>query len=296
MQAETRAIVLVVDDAPESVSMLTDILEQAGATVLVALEGLKALSIARQVTPDIVLMDAVMPGIDGFETCRRMKREESLSAVPVVFMTGLSDTEHIVRGLEAGGVDYITKPIVPDELLARIRVHLANARIARGAQAALDTAGRYLVAVDEQGALLWWTPQAGKLLARLLTGGPSPGVRLEPVAEALAGGAATLEARGESGEPVCLTLVGRISRNENLFRVSEVARRDQDVIKAKLPVTDREAEVLLWLARGKSNRDISEILELSPRTVNKHLEQIFKKIGVENRTSAAAIVIRVLSE
>ena len=80
-------------------------------------------------------------------------------------MTGLSETEDIVKGLDAGGVDYVTKPIVPDELLARIRVHLANARVAHGARTALDTLGRFLLAANRAGRMLWCTPQAAKLLA-----------------------------------------------------------------------------------------------------------------------------------
>ncbi len=123
---ESRDIVLVVDDSPETLRMLTDAIEDAGMTVLVAREGEYALSIIERVLPDIILMDALMPGTDGFETCRRLKQNKALAHVPVIFMTGLSDTEHIIQGLEAGGVDYVTKPLVPGELLARIRVHLAQ--------------------------------------------------------------------------------------------------------------------------------------------------------------------------
>jgi len=137
---ETRDIVLVVDDSPETLRLLTDALEDAGMTVLVAREGEHALSIVEKVLPDVILMDALMPGTDGFETCRRLKQNKALTHVPVLFMTGLSDTEHIIEGLEAGGVDYVTKPIVPGELLARIRVHLANARIAHSA--VVHTSGR----------------------------------------------------------------------------------------------------------------------------------------------------------
>ena len=121
-------------------------------TVLVARDGEHALSIVERVTPDVVLMDAVMPGTDGFETCRQLKQNKALAHVPVIFMTGLSDTEHIIKGLEAGGVDYVTKPIVPGELLARIRVHLANARMAHSARAALDVFGRFLLAASHTGA------------------------------------------------------------------------------------------------------------------------------------------------
>src|SRR5450755_4273496 len=163
-KSETRDIVLVVDDSPETLRLLTDAIEEAGMTVLVAREGEHALSIVEKVLPDVILMDAVMPGMDGFEACRRLKRNSMLAHVPVIFMTGLTETEDIVKGLEAGGVDYVTKPIVPDELLARIRVHLANARLAHSARAALDVSGRYLLATDTSGGVLWCTPQTAKLL------------------------------------------------------------------------------------------------------------------------------------
>src|SRR6202051_3485171 len=161
---ETGDIVLVVDDSPDTLRMLTDALEDAGMTVLVALEGAQALAIAAKITPDVILMDAVMPSLDGFETCRSLKRNKMLAHVPVIFMTGLSETQDIVKGLEAGGVDYVTKPIVPDELLARIRVHLANARLANNARAARDVSGRYLLATNTSGGVLWCTPQTAKLL------------------------------------------------------------------------------------------------------------------------------------
>jgi len=107
-----------------TLSLLTDTLDHAGFTVLIATDGLAALELIQLVTPDLVLMDAVMPGISGFETCKRLKRDGLLSHLPVIFMTGLSETEHVVEGLACGGVDYVTKPIVLEELLARIRVHL----------------------------------------------------------------------------------------------------------------------------------------------------------------------------
>src|ERR1700744_5238605 len=143
-----RSIVLVVDDAADALGMLTDALEPAGFPVLASTSGTQALAIVGRVTPDIVLLDAVMPGMDGFETCRRLKAMAAIAAVPVIFMTGLSETEHVVRGLEAGGVDYLTKPINIEELLARIRVHLANARAYQSAHAALDATGRFLFAAN----------------------------------------------------------------------------------------------------------------------------------------------------
>src|SRR5690606_21598794 len=159
-------IVLLVDDSPESLGFLTTALEEAGVTVLVARSGEAALGIVGRVTPDVVLMDAVMPGLDGFETCKRMKALGPLTHVPIIFMTGLTETEHIVHALESGGVDYLSKPINVDELRARIRVHLANARRAQSARIALDAAGRHLVAFGRDGTVLWSTPQANRLLER----------------------------------------------------------------------------------------------------------------------------------
>ena len=102
-EPKKRDVALVVDDSPETLRLLTDALDGAGMTVMVALDGAAAMRIVEQITPDIVLLDAVMPGIDGFETCRRLKRDAGLANIPVIFMTGLAETEHIVRGLEAGG-------------------------------------------------------------------------------------------------------------------------------------------------------------------------------------------------
>src|ERR1700740_502732 len=168
-EPKKRDVALVVDDSPETLRLLTAALAGAGMTVMVALDGASAMRIVDQITPDIVLLDAMMPGMDGFETCRRLKRDAGLSNVPVIFMTGLAETQHIVRGLKAGGVDYVTKPIVIEEMLARIRVHLANARLTQSARAALDVSGRFLLAVSGHGKILWATPQAQKLLSATLT-------------------------------------------------------------------------------------------------------------------------------
>jgi DNA-binding NarL/FixJ family response regulator len=307
-KSETRDIVLVVDDSPETLRLLTDAIEEAGMTVLVAREGEHALSIVEKVLPDVILMDALMPGTDGFETCRRLKQNKALAHVPIVFMTGLSDTEHIIEGLEAGGVDYVTKPIVPGELLARIRVHLANARISHSARVALDAFGRFLLATSHTGSILWCTPQAAKLLGDAFRDFDTEGyvlphhaqVWLHQCVAAAAAQPAVIPASiklktDKSSVRLQLIYIAQIGPDEYLLRLIEgEIGDDQTLLKQKLTVTEREAEVLLWIARGKSNRDIAEILSLSPRTVNKHLEQIYAKLGVENRASAAALAVRTI--
>lgn len=199
-----REVVLLIDDAPDTVRMIAEALDEAGYTVLVATDGATALKRLERITPDAVLLDACMPGMDGFETCRRLKQAPGMRTVPVIFMTGLAETERLVEGLSAGGIDYLVKPVVPDELVARLRAHL---RVARDMNAAM-------------------------------------------------------RARGEEVEAVA-------------------ALRPN-------PLTQREMDVLEWVARGKTNRDVAEILGMSPRTVNKHLEHIYEKLGVETRTAAVA--------
>ncbi len=302
---EGGGVVLVVDDSPDTLRMLTDALEDAGMTVLVALEGKQALAIGEKITPDIILMDAVMPSIDGFEICRRIKRDKALGHVPVIFMTGLSDTQDIVKGLEAGGVDYVTKPIVPDELLARIRVHLANARMAQSARDALDASGRYLLAANPSGRVLWSTPQAMRLLELAFRDFHGEGYVLPSRVQSWLERHTRMSTRPTADEitlepnsgalKLRLSYVGQLASDEVLLRLIEGdVGNDNHVLELKLQLTPRESEVLMWVARGKSNRDIAEILNLSPRTVNKHLEQIYAKLGVENRASAAALAVRTL--
>lgn len=292
-----RDIVLLVDDTPDTLAMLTDALEQSGFTALIATGGAAALSVCARVTPDVILLDAMMPGLDGFETCRRLKQTAAVAHVPVIFMTALSETAHIVQGFEAGGVDYVTKPIVLDELFARLRAHLSNARAAQSTRRALDTTGRYLLAADRSGALRWASPQAERLLAGAAgaaDGALPPRIAAE-IAAALEGGGTRPVALAGGATALSLTYLGPIGGDEFLFQLaSRDERRDEAVLRERYALTGREAEVLLWIARGKANRDIADILALSPRTVNKHLEGIFTKLGVENRASAAVMAARAL--
>jgi DNA-binding NarL/FixJ family response regulator len=305
-----RDTVLVVDDVPGTLGLLNDALEAGGYTVLLAQSAAFALSVIERVTPDIVLVDAIMPGMDGFELCRIMKRNPALAGTPIIFMTGLTETEHVVRGFEAGGVDYVTKPVSPDEVIARIGVHLMNARRTRAAQMALDAAGRFLIGAAPDGRVLWSTPQAAALLREAADSLPArpigepPGGEL-PDGEVYAWDAATAVEPRELVPGRCVAsiavgtrtlefhFVGQFGPDEMLLRVvaAETASSEA-LLQQRLGLTAREAEVLLWISRGKSNRDIGEILGLRPATVTKHLEQIYTKLGVENRASAASIAIR----
>jgi len=255
------ATILVVDDTPESLRFLTLTLEQAGMTVLIAIDGPAALDLLEHVVPDLILMDAVMPGPDGFATTQRIKQDGRFRHVPVIFMTGLTETEHVVRGLDAGAVDYVHKPIVIDELLARIRAHLATARVAQGGQLALDTSGRPAFAVDGTGAPRWLTPVASEILERLFpewraTSGSLPEALARPIERVQAGepeaGATVAIAVGES--TLEAAYLRRTAADEWLFRLTE--RRpgsEERLLGEQLGLTQREAEVLTITVRPSSS-------------------------------------------
>ncbi|MCQ6255370.1 response regulator [Pseudomonas sp. Q11] len=212
-------VVLIVDDTPDNLAMLSDALNDVGYMVLVALDGLSALNRIERRRPDLILLDAMMPGLDGFETCRRIKAQPANADIPVLFMTALTESRHVVQGFEVGGSDYVTKPIQTDEVLARVAAHLRTSRILLSARAAS-----------------------------------------QPAASSL------------DDEPA------------------------QRVLSARFQLTGREVEVLRWVACGKTNRDIGTILDLSPRTVNKHLEHVYVKLGVETRTAATSVALSAMTD
>lgn len=317
MNLEHHDVVLVVDDVPDNLSVLHDALDDAGYTVLVATHGEQALQRALQAQPDIVLLDAVMPGMHGFEVARRLKADARTAAIPVVFMTGLTETEHLVAALAAGGVDYVTKPIKPAEVLARMQVHLGTARRARNqaqqalqARSALDAFGYASMTVRiSDGRILWQTPLARRLMLAYSEGECGVCVsdalhdwiqRRAP--EVLQGAAEpprwVLQPPQPLGEhDVRLMLHLHPPMEDGLEDELLLVMREESgsnaaaVLREAFALTGKEAEVLYWVAKGKINRDIADILGCSPATVKKHLERIHAKLGVETRTAAAALAL-----
>ncbi len=319
--ASDSLVVLIVDDVPDNVAPLHDALDEAGYAVLVALDGESAIRRATQALPDVILLDALMPGLDGFEVARRLKANPATEHIPIIFMTGLTETEHLVAALDAGGVDYVTKPIKPREVMARMGVHLRSALKARQgaterqqARSALDAFGYASITVRaSDGKLLWQTPLARELLQRYC-GSESPGTPpevlqwLRRLMPDLQDAARTLREPPrlslESG-PRRLTfrLHQQVGDEEASLAGGEVAgdwlivmqeTSDASVLEAlahAFGLTAREAEVLYWVVKGKINRDIGDILGTSPATVKKHLERIHAKMGVETRTAAATMAL-----
>ncbi len=317
-------VVLIVDDVPDNLSVLHDALDESGYTVLVATSGEAALRRAAQALPDIVLLDALMPGIDGFEVARQLKANAATAHIPIIFMTGLTETEHLVAALEAGAVDYVTKPIKPKEVLARMHVHLASARQARRARQevhqeasqagqarnALDAFGYASMTVRaSDGKLMWQTALARELLTQYYGGGTPPTPYTQPLAppEVVQWLQRHLPDAQRQIEPPRLSVARGARRltfrlhqqtgdsesgGDWLIVMQEVS--DSAVIEAislSFKLTAREAEVLYWVVKGKINRDIADILGTSPATIKKHLERIHAKLGVETRTAAAAMAL-----
>ncbi|HET8868912.1 MAG TPA: response regulator transcription factor [Aquabacterium sp.] len=294
-------VVLIVDDVPDNLSLLHDALDEEGYTVLIATHGESALQRAAQSVPDIILLDALMPGMDGFEVARRLKAQGETSHIPIIFMTGLTETEHVVSAFNAGGIDYVTKPIKPREVLARIQAHMQGARQARQARNALDAFGHASVTVHlEDGRLPWQTPLARQLLGKYFDApdGVAPQELLNWVRQAALGRATPGGASPPSwfvnhaGGRLTFALHQQTGEQEWLLVMTETS--DQaliEVLTMEFGLTAREGEVLYWVVRGKTNRDIGDILGSSPATVKKQLEHIFQKLGVETRTAAAGLAL-----
>lgn len=297
-------VVLIVDDVPDNLSLLHDALDRAGYTVLVATHGESALQRAAQADPDIVLLDAVMPGMDGFEVARRLKAGPDTAHIPIVFMTGLTETEHVLAAFGAGGVDYVTKPIRPQEVLARIVAHMQSARMARQARNALDAFGQATIAVRAaDGRLVWQTPLARTLMQRYFDAATGA-VPAEVLAWLHAQSA--LAAQGAEPRPMSIASGDRqlvfslqelTSDGDWLVVMREVSdAATVEAVAQAFKLTLRESEVLYWVVKGKTNRDIGDILGSSPTTVKKHLEHVYVKLGVETRTAAASMAMSRVRE
>jgi DNA-binding response OmpR family regulator/DNA-binding CsgD family transcriptional regulator len=296
--------VLVVDDTPANLGVVLELLGSAGLRVIVAESGTRALELLMRQPVDLVLLDVVMPGLDGFATCERIKAHGAWRDLPILFLTAVDEPAQKLRAFEAGAVDYVTKPLHPPEVLARVRAQLdlraarrelerQNRRLESEISLRLDAEAqlaqsldRALLITDRDGRVVFQTLRASQLLHKHL-----PGHRtglLPPELHAAeryvsAAGALLLRRFMEKGADT-LTV---------LYLVEEHAPAGPaDLIQ--LGLTPRQSEVLYWIAQGKTNAETAIILGTSPRTVDKHVEQLLERLGVENRLAAAAKAAEVL--
>lgn len=297
---------LVVDDVPANLAVLVDAASAAGFRVLLAETGERALKLAAKAAPDLILLDINMPGLDGLATCRLLKADAATREIPVIFVTALDDVLDKVAGLEAGGVDYVTKPIQPAEVLARVRVHLELRRLRAELQEEIrrrteaerslrHSLDRAVLVTTVDGEILFSTVRAAQLLTELFPDTPAellPPALFTCVRDNAPGGAqeiATDRARlrvrrfAEIGEAECVTLL------------LEPLQDGATLLQRTFTLTPREAEVLFWIAQGKSNPEIALILANTTGTVKKQVASILEKMAVENRMSAAVRANEILS-
>jgi len=317
MQIETtkpdRPTVLVVDDVPANLGVLLEFLGHAGFKVLVAESGRGALEQLAYSRPDVVLLDVIMPGLDGLAVCRRLKQDAATRDIPVIFMTALTETVDKVAGFAAGGVDYVTKPVQPEEVLARVRAHIEirrlqqeleekNRALARELawraeaedqlQQSLDQA---VILARRDNTIQFCTKLAWNLVERYF--GPKVLTMLPP---ALAAWVAQPDRPSPfvCEHPGSRLAIRMFSESDASHTVMLLLEEKVDLTGPeplqKLGLTPREAEVLFWLTQGKSSPEIGIILGMALNTVKKHVQNIFQKLGVENRTAAAMRALEVL--
>lgn len=292
-------VILVVDDSSDTVSMLNYALEDNGFSVLVALSGMQAISICKKITPDLILLDAMMPELDGFETCKKIRQNPQMQNVPVIFMTGLDSTDVVSSSFQSGANDYIQKPIRLPELKARIETHIQKAKQLNAAKDLLDSNGISTFAINLEGNFLWSTPNATKVLEKsgfnkISLVNELPLFFKSWLKKAQVGDDVVIK----NSKPQLKVKLENEKDDNFIFTIlKEAVKVNENEILAKaFSLTDRESEVLYWVTQGKSNKDLALILGISPRTVNKHLESVFEKMYVENRTSAANKALKELSK
>jgi CheY-like chemotaxis protein/DNA-binding CsgD family transcriptional regulator len=304
--ASPLGIVMIIDDIPDNLALLSDTLSESGYRVLVATDGRSALEQIEYLRPDIILLDVMMPGINGYETCNRLKANPKTATIPVLFMTALSELNDLLRGFGEGAMDYMVKPIRPPEVLARVEAQLVQARTIQRAENALNN-GPYSALTINANGIITWLPVAAAhwlndfLLANLLRDeikvrGLLPTSMLAWLKAQLGkpDGGGFMPFESVKGEFHFSAKLIPCSHNDEYLLLLEKhsGHWNIDSVKHSLGLTSREAEILMWISRGKTNKEIGMILGGSPRTVNKHLEHIFEKLGVVTRAAAVSIVMQ----
>ena len=304
---DDRPRILIVDDLPANLGVLVSVLGEAGYTVLVAASGDGALARLERSRPDLVLLDVNMPGLDGYETCRFLKADDRWREVPVLFLTAQGDPVDKVRGFEAGAVDYITKPLHPEEVLARVRAHLQIRALQQALEEKnklLETAmtlrleaeaqlqqslDRAVLVVDASGVVWFCTRLAGLLLERYFPDHPKTNTLPAPLKRWLTQGSTVGTwqiGQGEDRLEARLFVHGQPGTHLVLLLEEKLATLNSPARLLQLGLTAREAEVLYWVAHGKTNQDVAQILDTTIHTVKKHMANLMVKTGAENRLVA----------
>ena len=307
--------VLVVDDVPANADVVLNHLTAGGFRVLYAGSGARALKQLEYSVPDLILLDIKMPGLDGIETCRLIKQRPEWRNIPVIFITGADELSQKLAAFEAGGVDFVTKPILPEEVEARVRTHLRlrelqaeleqkNQALIEEIELRLDAEKQLEARLDQafviasyEGGVHFSTRQAGILLQAFF-----PSTSMTRLPEAVVRWLASAERQrplivqnSQKGDLQIDHLASSDSTNLALLRLEQRNSCWGPKALQTLGLTPREAEVLYWITEGKTNPEIATILDTTLHTVKKHNNKLFAKLGVETRMAAARLAMSVLA-
>lgn len=301
--------ILLVDDTPANLSLLVDALHGSGYRPLIANSGEAAMVRLRRIRPDLILLDMRMPGMDGMQTMACIQKSDTWREIPVIFMTAVEEPEQKVAALEAGAVDYVTKPFDTREVLARIETHLRlkalqqslaeelawREETERVLQACLEQA---VVVAGRDGHVQFATDRAVRLLGRYFgepAGKPDMVALPARLAELVRQGRSTrLCQAGATGE-LEVRIVTDPSSEAPVTVLLDERRAPNDYAPLyALGLSERETEVLYWISQGKSNPEIGIIIGAAAGTVKKHAENIFAKLEVDGRSAAMLLALEIL--
>ncbi|MBL9210451.1 MAG: response regulator [Opitutaceae bacterium] len=290
----SKPIVLVVDDTPAALGVVCDALRARGVRVLLAENGAAARAVLARVTPDLVLLDVMMPGEDGFTVCTALKAEPAGRDLPVIFLTAVDAPDQKVRAFAAGAVDYVTKPVHVAELVARVGAQLElrdahrkleaqNAELEAEVALRLDAEAqlassldRAVIVLNRAGEIVFATRLAHGLLAKF---------------EVAPARLAAVDRHEHGGGALRVRHFTEPGRDDTTMLVLEEEQAEPGpAALLQFGLTPRQAEVAYWVAQGKTNPEIAVILGASPRTIDKHMERILARLEVENR---ASLIVRM---
>ena len=268
--------VLIVDDDPFGIVQLQSLLKDSGYKLLTASDGASAIKKASDQQPDIILLDIVMPKMNGYETCRRLKENENFKDIPIIFLSGLHSTEEKINAFEAGGVDYITKPFSEKEVLIRLRTHLTLQRVNKRLVHELENRDEELQNTESK------VQDANAALKVLLS-------VIEEEKKELA------ERIQFKAEKLILPKIREITeedddeKKEILFQ--SIEHTFQELTKTFVPggvelgktLTPSELQIVNLIKQGKASKEISDICNISVSTIASHRKTIRKKLNITNR-------------
>lgn len=295
--------ILLVDDNLPNLNVLSLLLEEVGYNVHTASDGQEALDKIQTQSFDLIIMDTGLPVLNAYEVVKQMTVNSVINKTAVILLADHNEVDELTEAFEYGNLDYLTRPINTRELLTRINVHLKANHQENQSRNALDAFGYASIMVSiTNGKILWKTPLASELLAQyfeldsiFIAALVHDWLKREIfIKNSLSDNSikpADLKIKKDTGQ---LSFQLHSQVEDDCYLVVMRESSDSSLITAILhefKLTQREAEVLYWLAKGKTNRDIGDIIGASAATVKKHLERVFSKLAVETRTSAAAMVM-----